>query len=148
MQVFNSLFGAGMTSKLFNHVREKMSLCYSIGSGYYGGKGILTVAAGIDSDKYELVKQEIMNQLKNCCEGNITDTELTAAKEAILSALRGVYDAPASIESYEFVMAVGKNPLTPEEYRQRIQAVTLQQVTEAAKSLSLHTTYFLKGVEA
>ena len=147
MQVFNSLFGAGMTSKLFNQIRETMSLCYSIGSGYYGGKGILTVAAGIDSDKFDLVKQEIMNQLGNCCAGNITDSELTAAKEALLSALRGIYDSPGAIESYEFVMAVGRTPLTPEEYREQIRAVTLQQVTEAAKSLNLHTTYFLQGVD-
>lgn len=147
MQVLNSLFGAGMTSKLFNQVREKMSLCYSISSGYYGAKGILTISAGIDSDKGELVKQEVLHQLQLCCEGSITDGELTSAKESILSALRGVYDAPGSIESYEFVMAVGGTLLTPEEYRQRVQLVTLDQVVEAAKSLKLHTTYFLKGVE-
>lgn len=148
MQVFNSLFGAGMTSKLFNQVREKMSLCYSIGSGYYGVKGILTVSAGIDSDKSDLVRREILHQLQLCCEGNITEEELTAAKEAMLSSLRGVYDSPSSIEAYEFVMAVGKTPLTPEEYRRQIRSVTLQQAVEAAKTLALHTTYFLKGVDA
>ena len=148
MQVFNALFGAGMTSKLFNQVREKMSLCYSIGSGYYGGKGILTVSAGIDSDKCDLVKQEIMKQLQICCDGGITDTELTAAKESILSALRGVYDSPSAIESYEFAMAVGRTALTTEEYRNRIQKVDLAQVTQVAKTLTLHTTYFLKGVDA
>lgn len=148
MQVLNSLFGSGMTSKLFNQVREKMSLCYSISSGYYGGKGIVTVSAGIDSDKGDLVKQETLHQLQLCCEGAITEAELTAAKESVLSALRGVYDAPGSIESYEFVMAVGRNPLSTEEYRQRVQSVTLDQVIEAAKSLTLHTTFFLKGVDA
>ena len=34
MQVFNALYGAGMTSKLFVNVREKLSLCYYAGSGY------------------------------------------------------------------------------------------------------------------
>lgn len=148
MQVLNALFGAGMTSKLFNQVREKLSLCYSIGSGYYGGKGILTVSAGIDTAKCDLVKREIMHQLELCCCGEITETELTAAKESILSSLRGVYDSPGAIESYEFVMAVGKTPLTTEEYRQRIQSVDLTQVIRAAKTLTLHTTYFLKGVDA
>jgi len=147
MQVFNSLFGAGMTSKLFNQIREKMSLCYSIGSGYYGGKGIFTVSAGIDSDKFALVKQEILNQLQICCDGCISEAELTAAKESILSALRGIYDSPSAIESYEFVMAVGKTPLTTEEYRRRIQSVDLSQVIDMAKTLTLHTTYFLKGVD-
>ena len=148
MQVFNALFGAGMTSKLFNQVREKLSLCYSIGSGYYGAKGILTVSAGIDSDKCDLVKQEVLNQLQNCCDGDISEAELKAAKESILSALRGVYDSPGAIESYEFVMAVGNTSLTTEEYRQSIQAVDLAQVVDAAKTVTLHTTYFLKGVDA
>jgi predicted Zn-dependent peptidase len=111
-----------------------------------GGKGILTVYAGIDSDKCELVKEEILRQLQLCCDGGITEEELVAAKESFLSALRGIYDSPGTIESYEFVMAVGKTPLTPEEYRERIRSVTLQQVIEAARSLTAHTTYFLKGV--
>lgn len=148
MRVFNGLFGAGMTSKLFNQIREKMSLCYSIGSTYYGGKGLMTVSAGIDSDKHDLVKQEILNQLRLCAEGKITEAELTAAKEAIISSLRSVYDSPGSIESYEFVMAVSNMPMTPKEYEQQIQAVTLSRVTEAAKTLALHTTFFLKGVDA
>lgn len=148
MQVFNTLFGAGMTSKLFNQVREKMSLCYSIGSSYYGGKGLMTVSAGIDSDKHEVVKQEVLNQLRLCCEGEITEAELTAAKEALISALRGIYDSPGAIESYEFIMAVSKMPITTEEYRRMIQAVTMDQVIEVAKTLTLHTTYFLKGVDA
>lgn len=148
MQVFNALFGSGMTSKLFNQVREKMSLCYSIGSGYYGGKGLLTVSAGIDTEKADMVKREILHQLQLCCDGVITEAELTAAKQAILSALRGVYDSPGSIESYEFVMAVGKTHLTPEEYKKQIASVTLPQVSEAARTLTLHTTYFLKGVDA
>ena len=77
MQIFNHLFGGGMTSKLFNQVREKMSLCYAIGSGYIGAKGIVTVNAGVDSDKCELVKQEVLHQLQLCCDGEITETELT-----------------------------------------------------------------------
>ena len=51
MQMMNTILGAGMTSKLFMNVREKLSLCYSVGSGYYGTKGIVTVSAGIDFDK-------------------------------------------------------------------------------------------------
>ena len=148
MQIFNTLFGGGMTSKLFNQVREKMSLCYAISSGYVGAKGIITVNAGIDSDKCELVKQEVLHQLQLCCEGEITETELTAAKEALLSSLRGVYDSSSAIESFEFSMAMSKLALTQEEYIRRVQSVTLEQVVEMAKTLKLHTTFFLKGVDA
>lgn len=147
MQVFNALFGSGMTSKLFVHIREKLSLCYFIGSGYYGSKGIVTVSAGIDSDKYEQVREHILQQLRCCQEEQITSDELTAAKEALLSAMDGVYDSPGAIESFEFSMAMGKAPMSLETYRERVCAVTAQQVAQVAKTLTLHTTYFLKGVD-
>lgn len=148
MQVLNMLFGAGMTSKLFVNVREKMSLCYHIGSGYYGSKGIMTVSAGIDCDKEQLVKDEILHQLAQCQQGNITDEELSAAREAVLSGLRGVHDSPGSIEGFEVVAAIGGLALTVEQYREAVEKLTLADVVAAANTVRLHTSYFLKGVEA
>ena len=148
MQVLNTVFGAGMTSKLFMNVREKMSLCYSIGSGYYGSKGILTVSAGIDCDKEPIVTAEILRQLEACKAGQITAEELAAGKEAILSGLRGVHDSPGSIEGYETTAAISQLPMTVTEYYRAVEAVTIADVAAAAKTVALHTTYFLKGVDA
>ena len=148
MQVLNAVFGAGMTSKLFMQVREKMSLCYNIGSGYYGSKGIMTVSAGIDCDKEPVVTAEILRQLDECRQGQITAEELNAGKEAILSGLRGVHDSPGSIEGYETTAAIGALPLTVEEYYRAVEAVTVDDVAAAARTVELHTTYFLKGVQA
>ncbi len=147
MQVANALFGAGQTCKLFMNIREKMSLCYSIGSGYYGTKGIITVSAGIDEDKAELTKAEILAQLDACRRGDFTAEELRAAKEGILSGLRGVHDAPGAIESYYCTAAIGGTGLTPQAYMEKVEAVTAQQVKEAAGTLTLHTTYLLKGAK-
>jgi len=145
MQLLNAIFGAGMTSKLFVNVREKMSLCYFVGSGYYGSKGILTVAAGIDFDKEAVTRQEILRQLQLCREGQITVEELTAAKEAILSSLRATHDAPGSIEAYYATAALSGMHMTTAEYMAAVEQVTLEQVIAAANTVQLHTTYFLKG---
>ena len=145
MQVLNVLYGSGMTSKLFQNVREKMSLCYSIGSGYYGTKGIVTVSAGIDFDKEELTRQEVLRQLKACQEGDISDDELMAARQAILSSLRATHDSPGAIEGYYATAALSGMKMTPAQYMEAIEAVTKEQVVAAANSLTLHTTYFLKG---
>ncbi len=147
MQVLNTIFGAGMTSKLFVQVREKMSLCYAIGSGYYGSKGIVTVSAGIDSDKEPLVRSEVLAQLDACCQGQITEEELRAAKEAFLSSLRGVHDSPGSIESYYSTHLLSGAFRAPHVYMDQIRAVTVDDVVAAAKKLQLHTTYFLKGAQ-
>ena len=148
MQVMNTVFGAGMTSKLFMNVRERLSLCYSIGSGYYGSKGLVTVSAGIDFAKEQQTREEITRQLDAIREGDITDDELTSAKEAILSSLRSTHDSPGAIEGYYATAALSGMGLTPAQYMDAVRAVTADQVAQAARELRLHTTYFLKGVTA
>lgn len=147
MQVLNTLFGAGMTSKLFMVIREQMSLCYSIGSGYYGSKGIVTVSAGIDFDKEALTAQEVLHQLEKCRQGQITQEELTAARQALLSGLRATHDSPSAIEGYYATAALSGMGMTPQQYMQAVEAVTMEDVVAAARSLQLHTTFFLKGAD-
>lgn len=145
MQVMNTLFGSGMTSKLFLNLREKMSLCYSIGSSYYGSKGIVVVSAGIDFQQEALTRQEVLRQLDACRKGEITEEELTAAKEALLSTLRATHDSPSAIEGYYATAALSGLTLTPQSYMDAIEKVTLADVVSAANTLTLHSTYFLKG---
>lgn len=145
-QVMNMIFGGGMTSKLFMNVRERMSLCYSIGSTYYGVKGITTVLAGIDPEQEQTTREEILAQLDACRRGEISPRELTAAKEALFSALRATHDSPSAIEGYYATAALSGLRLTPEEYAAAVEAVTCEKVAEVARSWRLHTTYCLKGV--
>lgn len=145
MQVLNTLFGGGMTSKLFQNVREKLSLCYSVGSSYHGSKGLVTVAAGIDFDKETAAREEILRQLAACREGRISDTELTAAREALLSALRASTDSPGAIESYHSTAAISGSGRSLPAYMAAVEQVTPEQVVEAARTLELHTVFFLKG---
>lgn len=148
MQLLNTLFGGGMTSKLFVNIREKNSLCYDISSSYHSVKGIITVGAGIDCDKKETVEAQILEQLEDCRQGRFSDGELQAAREAVLSSLRGVHDSPGAIENYYAVGALSGLGRTPEEYSRQIRDVTREQVAQAAKSMKLHTTYFLRGEQA
>ena len=147
MQVFNTLFGAGMVSKLFMKIREQMSLCYDISSGYYGTKGVVTVSAGIDFDKKEAVQQEVLNQLAACVAEDFSEEELSAAKESVISGLQAVHDAPGSIEGYYAIAALNGLNRTPEEYIAQVRKVSRADVAKAAASLTLHTVYFLKGVQ-
>ena len=145
LQVMNSIFGAGMTSKLFVNVREKLSLCYSIGTGYFGTKGIVTLSAGINAADEEKARAEIDAQLEAICRGDITEDEMSAAKESMLSGLRGAHDSPGAIEGYYASGTLSGLNMTPAEYMEQIAAVTREQVVAAAQGLKLHTTYILKG---
>ena len=145
IQVCNTIFGAGMTSKLFMQVREKMSLCYDIGSGFHGSKGILTVAAGIEFHKKDIVRQEIEHQLREILDGNISAEELAAAKEALLSMLRSYHDSPGAIEGYYASAAISGIGMDTAQFMAAVEAVELPDVVEAAKTLQLQAVYFLRG---
>ncbi len=145
MQVMNTVFGGGMTSKLFMNVREKLSLCYSVGSFYYGTKGLMTVSAGIDDDKEQTARNEILAQLDACRKGNITPEELAAAKEAVLSSLRTVHDSPGAIEGYYATAALSGVTMDLKAYAEAVSAVCAEDVAGVAKMLSYHSSFVLKG---
>ena len=147
MQVANTILGAGMTSKLFQNVREKLSLCYSVGSSYYGSKGIVTVSAGIDFEKETQAREEILRQLDACKAGEISEAELSAAKAALCSSLRATHDSPGAIEGYYSTSALSGMGLTPAKYMEAVESLTLEQVVAAANTIEYHSSFFLKGVE-
>ena len=145
MQVLNAIYGAGMTSKLFVNVREKMSLCYYANSGYYGSKGIFTVSSGIDECNFTTAKEEILRQLSLCAEGQITESELAAAKSAIISSLRGTPDSPGALEGYYATAALSGMAMDIPDYIAAVEAVTAEDAARCASTIKLHTVYFLKG---
>ena len=147
-QMMNLILGGGMTSKLFTQVREKMSLCYAISSGYHGSKGILTVNAGMDWGKKDTVREQVLAQLEAIAQGDITSDELAAARQAMLSSLRATHDSPGSIENYYATAALSGLPYTPEAYMQAVAEITAQDVAQAAGQVTLHSEYFLKGEQA
>ena len=143
MQLFNTIFGGGMVSKLFMKIREEMSLCYDISSIYHGSKGIITVSAGIDNNMDQPVREEVLRQLQAC--ENFTQEELSAAKQSLLSQLQSTHDSPGAIEGYYATAALSGLPLSPEDYIRAVEQTTAEQVVQAAKTVKLHTVYFLRG---
>ena len=145
MQMCNAIFGSGMTSKLFMQVREKLSLCYAIGSSYYGSKGILTVNAGIDTQQEAAAKNAILQQLTACQQGQISESELLSARESILSSLQAVCDSPGAMEAFFGVAALNGLNRSLETYAAQIRAVTIEDIAAAAQTVQLHSSFFLKG---
>ena len=66
-------------------------------------------------------------------------------KEQLLTQLRATHDAAGSIEHYYATAALSGLNMTPADYMAAVEAVTDGDVQAAARSLQLHSTYFLKG---
>ena len=105
----------------------------------------MTVSAGIDEEKETVTRDEILAQLDACREGRITEEELTAAKEAVLSALRTVHDSPGAIEGYYATAALSGQKMDPQTHSRAIEAVTPEDVANVARSLVYHSSFVLKG---
>ena len=146
LMLFNSIFGGGVTSKLFLNVRERLSLCYYASSGIDQFKGIMLVSSGVDMDKYERAREEIMSQLELCRNGEITDEEMSAAKSALCSSLRSCNDSLGRMEDFCLGQEIGHYNHTPESLELAIKQVALDEVKQVAQKLRLDTIFFLRGV--
>ncbi len=145
MAVMNEIYGASPVSKLFMHVREEKSLCYSIGSSYDLYKGILRVSCGIDPDTKEITCDEILRQWERMRNGDITEDELMAAKHSLYNSYRTIEDNPHAIEGFYYGRLLEGVDMTVEDCHRRFSEVTREQVAAAASKLTLDTVYFLKG---
>lgn len=83
--VLNNIFGGTMSSRLFQEVREKKGLVYSIYSfvSNYTSCGIFSIYAGMSCDQIEDALRTILNEMTNMKNGNITQEEFKRAKQQI-----------------------------------------------------------------
>lgn len=145
LYVFNAVYGSGATSKLFMNVREKLSLCYYVSSAVYLHKGIMLVSSGIEFDKLDAARDEILAQLDSVRRGEITDDELRSAKKSVASDLRAVQDSIGELEGFYLSQALDGLDYGPAELAALAEDVTKEDVQAIAKSIECDLIYFLKG---
>ena len=148
LMMMNAVFGAGMTSKLFMKIREEQSLCYYASSSLVRTKGMMLVTSGIEFDQYETAKNGILEQLELCKAGQITKEELEGARNYLMSGLRTYHDSQGQMDDFAISQAIAGLDFTIPDLIGKLENVTLQEVIEAANTLTLDTIYFLKGVDA
>lgn len=148
LMLLNAVYGGGMTSKLFVEIREAQSLCYYASSTIDKFKGIMMVDCGIEFQNYDIALEGILHQLELCKQGQISEEELESARSYLISSMKSGSDSPGRLDDYAIGQAIAGLSDTMDDMAARLQTVTMEQVVEAANSLSLDTVYFLNGVEA
>ena len=96
------IFGQLPTSLLFQEVREKRSLCYSIYSSILSYDGVMSVSTGIDSAHLDEVKELVEQQRQRMAEGDFDEEMLNAAKEMLINSILASEDDPLSMINREF----------------------------------------------
>lgn len=143
--LMNELLGQSPISRLFVHVREKHSLCYSISSRYRMLQGEVTVACGISAENRELAERAILEQIDVLKRGEFTETEWLAAKKSLIGSCRQLKDSTRSLSDFYSVRLPLCSNHTPDSYVDRFEAVTREEVMEAADQLHLEMVYFRQG---
>ena len=136
MMLANLIFGGYSNSKLFLNVREKLSLCYYVGSRLSTHKGLLTVTSGIDVKNYERARAEITAQL-----------DAVRTIRSVASDLRATADAPDALAWYWLNRTVQGLDIDPAEMAALVEEVTRTDVTDIAAGVVCDCVYLLKGTE-
>lgn len=138
LSVLASVLGGGMSSRLFEEVREKRGLAYYVRthSDHYLDAGSLVTLAGIDPARVDSAVAVIMDEYRRVANGtlNITDEEFRKAKEY----LKGHFvleleDSRAVASFYAHEELTEKKVKDPSEVISLIESVTKEQVDQAGK---------------
>ena len=147
--VLNGVLGGGMSSRLFQEVREKRGLAYSVYSyaAHHAETGMFGVYAGCQPAKAAEVLDICRDQLDLVARGGITAEELSRGKGQLAGALvLGLEDTGSRMSRLGKAELVYGELLTVDELLARIDAVTLEQVRDvAATVLSAEQTLAVIG---
>ena len=144
-RVMTDMFGGGPYSKLFMNVREKMSLCYYCSARFSKDKGIIVVQSGIEDENEKKATDAILAELDNMKNGNFTAEEIENSKKGLTDAFLSVGDTPESIDAWIGARVLEDDIILPQEYAEKINLVTAEEIKEAAEKVTLDTVYMLSG---
>ncbi len=138
LRLLNTILGENMSSRLFQTVREKHGLAYSIYSAasYFDDTGDLVISAGLETDKVEKALKLISVELKNLAEKIISPGELRRARDYVIGQLDMHLESTEAQMMWigEHFLGYGKIWL-PDEVKQRLSDVRVSEVRAIAREL-------------
>jgi predicted Zn-dependent peptidase len=136
--MIDSILSSGMSSRLFQEIREKRGLVYSVFGYFRGfediGQGV--IYAGTDVDRVEEATTAILEELRKLRDERVSDEELSRNKELrkgrLLMSLEDSRSVASWVGSQEATYGEIK---TPEQVMDEIDAVTADQVQDLAREI-------------
>ncbi len=144
-QLYNIILGSGgLTSKLYQYLREQNSLCYTVSSLYQKYDRLLMIYAGINAkDKDKCIKL-VNKAMKEMEDGIFSDEELNNAKLTAITSIRMGEDNQDGIITNYLFNDLDNFPLSEERIK-RFNNVSKEDIIRVAKKVKLNTIYLLTG---
>lgn len=137
LQVFTSVLGGGMSSRLFQEVREKRGLCYSIYTFHapYADTGLFGLYTGTDPSDAPEMMEVVVDVIGEAVE-TLTEAEIARAKAQMKAGLlMALESCSARAEQLARHMLVYGRPQSVGELMARIDAVSVESTRDAARGL-------------
>jgi predicted Zn-dependent peptidase len=136
MAALNNVLGGGMSSRLFQEVREKRGLAYAVYSYHqgYSDAGAIKTYVGSTTGNVEEAVRVIVEQLGRIMDEEVEEEELVRTKQQLKSStLLALESTSARMNRVGRSIITGAELLTPEEISARIEAVTPQDIARLAR---------------
>ena len=137
LQVFTIVLGGGMSSRLFQEVRENRGLCYTISAFHapYSDTGMFGIYAGTDSADVQELMRVVVDETA-AASGNITEAEVNRAKAQIkVGLLMALESSGARARQLAGQILTYGRVLPIEEMVARVDGVTVESTRAAGASL-------------
>lgn len=134
----NNILGGGMSSRLFQNIREKRGLVYSVYSypTVYNDAGLFTIYAGMKPENLNEVANLIYDEVRLILSKGITKQELDKSKEQLkgnyILGLESTSSRMSSIGKSELLLGYVK---TPDEILNLIESITMEDIEQIIHSV-------------
>ena len=138
LQVLADILGGGMSSRLFQKIREEMGAAYYVRAenDLLTDHGYLSASAGIDHSKIEPVIKAILGEFRRFVDTPVEEGELQRAKDHLVGHLFLSLETSDEISGFYGGQEILTRKLTtPEDLAQKIQAVTAGEIMAVAKDI-------------
>ncbi len=137
MNLLSTLFGGGVSSRLFQNIREKHGLCYSIYSfqSNFLDSGMLAITTAVSKDTEMRTLSLIGDEIQKLLQDGVSETELSRAREQAKSSLVLGLESTSSrmLKMGNALTAIGQC-LTTDEILARYDDVSCEKILELARS--------------
>ena len=138
-QIYSSALGGGMSSRLFQEIRENRGLCYTIfaQTGAYGDTGTTTIYAGTSGDEVSDLARITIQEMKRAAE-DLSDAEVARARAQMKAGMLMGLESPSNrAERLARLVQIWDKVPPLEETVAKIDAVTSADVRAFAEEMAV-----------
>lgn len=136
--VLGVILGGGMSSRMFDRIREKLGLAYAVSSAHdsYSNRGFLTTYIGVDHSNVEKTIRAVLEEYKRICNEPVSEKELRRVKDYIRgTTLIGLEQSNAMASFVGTEEMISGKPMTVDEAFAKIESVTVENISDIAKEI-------------